>query len=71
MGLVPQGEVGLICVANGQALGIITPQVFAVIVIVVRARSLIRPHCISLPAMQTVVCQCSNAPAGRLYNGMH
>lgn len=42
-GMVPRGEVGLIFAATGQRLGIVTPAVFGVIVIVVILSTLLTP----------------------------
>jgi Kef-type K+ transport system membrane component KefB len=42
-GMVPRGEVGLIFAATGQRLGIVTPQLFGVIVIVVILTTLLTP----------------------------
>ncbi len=42
-GMVPRGEVGLIFAATGMALGVVTPAVFSVIVIVVLLTTLITP----------------------------
>ncbi|MCB0062254.1 MAG: cation:proton antiporter [Caldilineaceae bacterium] len=42
-GMVPRGEVGLIFAATGQRLGIVTPEVFGVIVIVVILSTLLTP----------------------------
>lgn len=49
MGMVPRGEVGLIVAAMGQSLGIISPEVFAMIVLVVAVSTLIVPPV--LPAL--------------------
>lgn len=42
-GMVPRGEVGLIFAATGQALGIVTPEVFSVVVIMVILSTLLTP----------------------------
>lgn len=46
-GMVPRGEVGLIFAATGMALGVVSPSVFSVIVIMVILTTLITPPVLS------------------------
>jgi Kef-type K+ transport system membrane component KefB len=43
VGMIPRGEVGLIFAATGKALGVVTPQMYAIIVIVVVFTTLLPP----------------------------
>jgi len=43
VGMIPRGEVGLIFATTGHALGVVTDQMFSVIVIVVALSTLIAP----------------------------
>jgi Kef-type K+ transport system membrane component KefB len=42
-GMAPRGEVGLIFAASGQALGVVTPEMFSVIIIVILLTTLLTP----------------------------
>jgi Kef-type K+ transport system membrane component KefB len=42
-GMVPRGEVGLIFAATGQTLGVVTPEIFSIIVIMVLLSTLLTP----------------------------
>lgn len=57
-GMVPRGEVGLIFAATGQRLGIVTPQLFSVIVVVVLLTTLLTP-----PILTWVSRRAAVAPA--------
>lgn len=48
IGMIPRGEVGLIFAASGRALGVISDQVFSIIVIVVILSTLLTPPLLSL-----------------------
>jgi Kef-type K+ transport system membrane component KefB len=41
--MVPRGEVGLIFAATGQTLGVVTPEIFSIIVIMVLLSTLLTP----------------------------
>jgi Kef-type K+ transport system membrane component KefB len=41
--MAPRGEVGLIFAASGQALGVVTPEMFSVIIIVILLTTLLTP----------------------------
>ena len=46
--MIPRGEVGLIFAASGRSLGVISDQVFSIIVIVVILSTLLTPPLLSL-----------------------
>ncbi|WP_423222261.1 cation:proton antiporter [Candidatus Amarolinea aalborgensis] len=48
MGMIPRGEVGLIFAASGRSLGVISDQVFSIIVIVVILSTLLTPPLLAL-----------------------
>lgn len=48
IGMIPRGEVGLIFAASGRSLGVISDQVFSIIVIVVILSTLLTPPLLSL-----------------------
>ncbi|TLM98870.1 MAG: cation:proton antiporter [Actinobacteria bacterium] len=62
VGMVPRGEVGLIVAAMGQSLGVVSEPVFAMIVMVVAASTLIAPPL--LPALFRLARATSDVSAG-------